>query len=236
MAAGTCSRAEAEAQKRFSEIHLRVQKLGLSAAEITKLASFKELQRASPSRQSACGRAVTAAAVCAVVTALAILTLLVAGGALPRGSRLAALHRQASELWMEHVMDADLSQEPCLWFMSEGLQDVFRPPVNCSACRHTATVPKLANLSQAEFERNYAYTARPLVVTDGMQHWSAQGVFSFEFFKTVYGKESPVLEANSRDCQFFPYRTDFVDLKEVFEMAPERANLSDGSPPWYIGW
>merc|ERR1712079_422385 len=115
---------------------------------------------------------------------------------------------------------------------------MFRPPVNCSICRDVHNVEKVSNLSQEEFTKKYAYTARPVVITDGTKGWTAQKVFSFNYFKGVYGPNSPALVSDSAsreaNCQFFPYQTKFDSLKEVFNMSKEDAEMN--GKPWYIGW
>ncbi|XP_038070346.1 bifunctional arginine demethylase and lysyl-hydroxylase psr-1-like [Patiria miniata] len=230
-----------DARKRFSEIHRRLQELGASEVQIAQLASFKELQTLGQTKPSS--RIVKIlCAVMYLIVAIAVLLgyaafmLLLVGQYLPEVPRIAQAHRSLSEIWMKSFMDKDIETETCLVDVPELLQDLFRPPVNCSICRDVGDIRKLSGLTQEEFERVYAYTARPVVVMDGMGNWTAPNFLSFEFFKDIYNEESPVLESNSPDCQFFPYKTKFDSLKEVFEMAPERANLSDGSAPWYIGW
>ena len=80
----------------------------------------------------------------------------------------------------------------------------------------------------------YAYTGRPVVIEDGQKNWTARTKFSFDFFKGIYSKDSPVLNNFERNCQFFPYKTEFRRLVEVFEMDKERASFK--AEPWYIGW
>ncbi|XP_022091989.1 bifunctional arginine demethylase and lysyl-hydroxylase psr-1-like [Acanthaster planci] len=230
-----------DVRKRFTEIHQRLQELGTAGDQLTQLPSFKKLQTLSQSKStSRIVRIVTLGFFWAVVLALVLayiaIMLLVVGSNFLEDPRLEQVHRSLSQVWMERVMDANMDTETCLMAVPETLQDLFRPPVNCSICRDVEEIKKLSGLTQEEFERLYAYTARPVVVTDGMEQWTALQVLSFDFFKEIYSDKSPVLESNSPDCQFFPYRTNFDSLKEVLEMAPERANLSDGSAPWYIGW
>ncbi|KAK2165052.1 hypothetical protein LSH36_55g00018 [Paralvinella palmiformis] len=37
-------------------------------------------------------------------------------------------------------------------------------------------------------------------------------------------------------CQFFPYKTEFDNLLEAFNMSEDRAAYKDGEKPWYFGW
>jgi len=79
---------------------------------------------------------------------------------------------------------------------------------------------------------SYAYSGKPAVVTDAMANWTAPEVFSFAFLRTLYRGE----RASSGRCQFFPYKTEFQSLRDVFEMSDERASLDKGTEPWYVGW
>ena len=74
------------------------------------------------------------------------------------------------------------------------------------------------------------------MITNATQNWTATDVFSFDFFKNLYPEDSPVLHVSEAKCQFFPYQTDFNSPYEVFHMSEDRAQLKDGSEPWYIGW
>lgn len=62
-----------------------------------------------------------------------------------------------------------------------------------------------------------------------MTNWTATTVFSFTFFKSLYDGE----DAN---CQFFPYKTEFKSLQDVFDMSASRSLLEKGTKPWYVGW
>lgn len=70
-----------------------------------------------------------------------------------------------------------------------------------------------------------------MVVQDAMENWTAQHVFGFGFFKDIY-ENSERQEA----CQFFPYKTKFTGLREVFNMSRNRAEMEVNTDPWYIGW
>lgn len=76
---------------------------------------------------------------------------------------------------------------------------------------------------------SYAYSGKPVVISDAMANWTAPMVFSFSFFKTLYDGE----EAS---CQFFPYKTEFRSLQDVFDMSADRAMMEKGTAPWYVGW
>lgn len=137
-------------------------------------------------------------------------------------------------LFAERVLQIDPEKETCLVPASEIYLDLFRPPVDCSVCEDVDTVDVVTNLTKEEFVEKYAYTGRPVLIRNGSQNWTASSHFSFEFFKNIYPKNSPILQSADRDCQFFPYRTKFESLGEVFDM-PESMAKMEGNP-WYIGW
>ncbi|ELU11050.1 hypothetical protein CAPTEDRAFT_142276 [Capitella teleta] len=129
-----------------------------------------------------------------------------------------------------------MEHEQCLVDVADVLLDVVRPPVDCGICRGITSVDTVSKLSPELFEMKYAYSGRPVVITDATVGWSATKTFSFDFFKGIYGEDSPVLQPSEVQCQFFPYKTDFKNLAEVFNMSAERAQMKDGTKPWYIGW
>lgn len=137
--------------------------------------------------------------------------------------------------WMG-LYGSDIEHEPCIVNMPEFVNDVFRPPVECSFCENVTEVRTVSNISQAEFEELYAYSGVPVVIADGTQNWTAPDYFSFEFFKELYKEGSQALENQERNCQFFPYKSNFFNLGEVMSMSQKRARMEDGSEPWYIGW
>ncbi|KAJ9579290.1 hypothetical protein L9F63_024603, partial [Diploptera punctata] len=122
----------------------------------------------------------------------------------------------------------------CTISMPDQLLKTFRPPEDCSMCRGLHQVDKVSKISPGQFEEIYAYTGRPVVITDAMENWTAQHVFSFQFFKGIY-EESFEYSSVQLGCQFFPYETEFTQLREVFNMSDERASMRDGTQPWYIG-
>jgi hypothetical protein len=134
----------------------------------------------------------------------------------------------------EKVLYIELEKETCLVPAHEVYLDLFRPPVDCSICKDVDTVDVVTNLTKEEFVEKYAYTGRPVLIRNGSNNWSALSHFSFQFFKNIYPKDSPVLQSEDRDCQFFPYRTNFESLGQVFDMPENMAKMQ--GDPWYIGW
>ena len=132
--------------------------------------------------------------------------------------------------------DLDITREPCIVPVLETVQDFVRPPVSSSICRGLKRVQKVSNLAKDVFEEKYAYTGIPVIVKDGARNWTAVEHFNFNFFKSIYAADSPVLLQEQSHCQFFPYKSNFNSLAEVFDMSEDRASLKDGTEPWYIGW
>ncbi|XP_012146378.1 adherens junction protein p120 isoform X5 [Megachile rotundata] len=119
--------------------------------------------------------------------------------------------------------------QPCLAEFPSFTQNIFRPAEDCSICQDVQQVDRISNVDPATFEERYAYSGRPVVVTDATQNWTAPSVFSFPFFKSLY-------EGEDANCQFFPYKTEFKNLQEVFNMSASRSLLEKGTKPWYVGW
>ncbi|GAB1597742.1 uncharacterized protein LOC115211048 [Argonauta hians] len=138
--------------------------------------------------------------------------------------------------WWFNLNNYDVYSEKCLIDNHDIITSVFRPPVNCKFCWNVTNVDRVSGISAFDFEKYYAYSGRPVIITDGTKNWTAPGTFSFEFFKGIYLNDSPALTGSERNCQFFPYQTKFKNLREVFQMDPARVNLTDTSNPWYIGW
>lgn len=117
----------------------------------------------------------------------------------------------------------------CLAELPPFTQKIFRPAEDCSICRGVEQVDRILDVDPSIFEERYAYSGRPVVVVDAAINWTATEVFSFPFFKSLY-------EGVDGNCQFFPYRTEFKSLREVFEMSADRSLLEEGTEPWYVGW
>lgn len=117
--------------------------------------------------------------------------------------------------------------------MPSSATKIFREPENCEMCSHVSAVKKVSNVSSHEFEE-YVNSVTPLVVTDGTRGWSAPRTFTFSFLKNIYLHKGR--EAGRKACQFFPYKTEFQSLEEVFNMSEARSKLEGGTRPWYVGW
>ncbi|EDV25502.1 expressed hypothetical protein [Trichoplax adhaerens] len=166
---------------------------------------------------------------------LSVLAALGAAGILA-GVSYQVLPKRLEGLFFKYYFNTtDPTEIGCLLENTETTQDVFRPPVDCSMCRGITEIVRVSNLTKKEFEEKYAYSGQAVVVTDGTANWTAPEVFSFAYFKKLYAPKSVALRSAERDCQFFPYKTNFTSLGQVFRMPKARANLKTGKP-WYIGW
>ena len=139
-------------------------------------------------------------------------------------------------VWWFQSYKLDPLEEPCVAYVPESLVESLNPPIDCNFCRHVSQIDHVENLDKVLFEKKYAYTGRPVVITDGTKNWTASNVFSYRFMKDVFSPDSEALSKVEKDCQFFPYRTNFTSLGQVFEMSEERALMRGETKPWYIGW
>lgn len=128
-----------------------------------------------------------------------------------------------------------LTSESCALELPSDLSKMFRSPENCDFCENVTEVDRIANTSPDEFERTYAYTGRPVIITDATATWTALDTFDFWYFKELYD------EARKRtdklvNCQFFPYKTEFKSFSEAMNIPKERVDYEPGTDPWYFGW
>ncbi|CAH1269247.1 Hypp4129 [Branchiostoma lanceolatum] len=216
---------KAEVQRKIAQLCKKIDSFGLSDEDVYRVSSVRKLS----------GRRVTCAGIlCATA---AVLAVIVAAVAIGLGTGL--IHPMVRKKLTEHLftfLNGDIKKKYCIFPLLPELQDPFRPPVNCQICADIREVDRVRNLKPDEFIARHAYTARPVIVEDGAQNWTASEYFSFGYFKSVYKPDSPALLNEEDNCQFFPYKTNFASLGDVFNMSEERANLEDGSEPWYIGW
>ncbi|ESO08789.1 hypothetical protein HELRODRAFT_190606 [Helobdella robusta] len=105
------------------------------------------------------------------------------------------------------------------------------PPVDCSLCRNVKSVQKLSGISREDFEKVYAYTGRPVIVTDATLNWTATKTFSYDYFSDLYLKSTSTNQ--SIKCQFFPYGTNFDNLTDFLSRG---LGNNDNKVPWYVGW
>ena len=206
------------AKEAFLRLKKRAKQLQIEKKDLTKLSALNVLKRRS------------------YIWLVVFITILI----LPAAAFISykSLHEEKRlylmTIFAERVLDIELEKELCLIPSFEPYLDLFRPPVNCSICENVETVDIVSGLSKEVFFDRYAYTARPVIIRNGCTNWTALSQFSFEFFKNIYPSNSPVLQSMDRECQFFPYRTNFESLGHVFNMSQSMANMQ--GDPWYIGW
>lgn len=129
----------------------------------------------------------------------------------------------------------NVKEQACLVEVNEIFIEVTRKRTNCSLlCEGLTEIPRVSHLSKQEFVTKYAYTGRPVVVVDGAKNWSAVDRFNFTFFKDLFDKNKEAYRVNEDECQFFPYRTEFISLEEALNMSKERSEWK--AEPWYFGW
>ena len=218
-----------ELKERFSALQEKIEKLGFTGKELNQLPSLNLFVDRSHSRQwsDLIKSTLVVLSVFVAVVFLGLCTVWLIEWPLSRFS--------LSEIWFSYY-DTDIDTELCLVNTADELQDFGRPPVNCEICHGLSEVPRISKITPHEFEMKYAYSGTPVIIQDAIQNWTATKSFNFKFFKELYTPDSPVLQNVELKCQFFPYKTSFESLGEVFNMSEERANLTDGTEPWYIGW
>ena len=118
------------------------------------------------------------------------------------------------------------------WVPFDGL--ISLPVTDCSFCAGITEAPRLKNLSMDDFVRKYAYTGVPIVVTDATDGWKARKLFTYNYFKNLYADNPKSLVEDTKEGQFFMYRSDLEDLYDLFTLPEERAALR--GKKWYIGW
>ena len=118
------------------------------------------------------------------------------------------------------------------------LQELARPAVSCDVCKDMFQVPTVNGdtFTREEFLKDYAYNGIPLLVKGGANNWTALQVFSYNYLKDLFVNTEGALEAVEFDCQFFPYKTKFLTLAEVFAMSEARSRIDEGEEQWYVGW
>jgi hypothetical protein len=85
----------------------------------------------------------------------------------------------------------------------------------------TDQIDRRSELSREQFEREYLYPLKPVIVTDGIAHWGALGKWSPQFFKTTYG--SIVVEVDGESMTLAEL-IDRVEASTADEPAPYLRN------------
>lgn len=213
-------KTEQDVLQAFRILRLKAKSLGIKDSSLIQVKSVKNLKRKTSLKF--------------VVTFLVGFIAVVIGCGVYAYKNNMLTQRGIVEFVADKIIETDLDKDNCLIPMPELFLDFFRPPVDCNICKNISSVDRVKAITREEFLDKYAYTSRPVVITDGMQNWTAQQHFSFDFFKTIYTPDSPVLKSQDSQCQFFPYNTKFQSLEEVFQMPEKDAKMK--GKQWYIGW
>lgn len=110
-----------------------------------------------------------------------------------------------------------------------------RPLSDCEFCINITSPIILQNLTREEFAK-YAYTSKPIVIKGAFFHWPAMKYFDFNFFKELYKNIENSYQSVDEECQFLHFQSNFISIKDVFEMSDARARNEPGEKSWYVGW
>lgn len=113
--------------------------------------------------------------------------------------------------------------------------EATRPISDCQFCINVTRPIILPNVTREDFAP-YAYSSKPIIVKQAVKHWRAINHFNFDFLKELYGRIEGAYESVEEECQFLHFHSNFVTLRDVFEMSEARARFSEGEESWYVGW
>ena len=213
---------------RFKKLYKKAKELGISDADIRKLTFVAKHKPKSINIIFIAFKWIFYLIFCLSVLIISLY------GAVQKG----LIEKKSLAEYSTILTNIDLATDQCVIPYSEMVLDFFRPPVDCEFCKGINQFDRVEQLDPKEFVTKYAYSGRPVIVTDAMVNWTAYEHFSFDFFKKLYKRDSPVLnppdDASGKDCQFFPYKTNFHGLLDVFKMPRKMAEMK--GDPWYVGW
>ena len=66
--------------------------------------------------------------------------------------------------------------------MPQLLRYAFRPVENCDFCQNVVLVERVSQISPQVFAEKYAYSAKPVIVEDATQNWTALEVSNWQLF------------------------------------------------------
>lgn len=127
-----------------------------------------------------------------------------------------------------------LNEMPCLLRNNYVLMEATRPLTECHTCTDIDGPIVLHNPTRQQFAK-IAYSSTPVLVKGAAKKWPALKTFSYEFFAELYDSIAGAYQSVEDECQFLPFKTNFLSLQEAFHMNTERAQLKSAQP-WYIGW
>lgn len=113
--------------------------------------------------------------------------------------------------------------------------EATRPLSNCEFCINVTEPIVLNNVSREGFAP-FAYSSKPIVVKKAFLHWPALNLFDFYFFKKLYSSISDSYKSVDEECQFLHFKSNFISIRDVFEMSEARIHNLPGEKSWYVGW
>lgn len=126
------------------------------------------------------------------------------------------------------------SESSCLLQHSAVTIELSRPVEKCSICRGINEVPIVHNMTKEYFMKHHAYTGVPVLIKNGTGNWTALRIFGYRYFKILYAKLKAIDDFDELGCQFFPYKTNIRNLRQLFTMSKARAKMEKDQ--WYVGW
>lgn len=113
--------------------------------------------------------------------------------------------------------------------------EATRPVSDCNFCKEITKPLVLKNVTREEFAP-YTYSSKPIVIKQAFLHWPAMKYFDFYFFKKLYESISDSYKSVDEECQFLHFKSDFISIRDVFEMTEARVKNEPGQKSWYVGW
>ena len=135
------------------------------------------------------------------------------------------LHVLVLQLWNEST---------CIIPVPPMISGMIQPLANCNICQGVVEAPRFLDLNRKDFALHHAHSSRPIVVVGAALHWPAMEIFSYTYFMNLYRKFPDAIAGDTTQGQFFSYSSKIQTLKDLFELSPERVNMTSES--WYIGW
>ncbi|GAB6026831.1 hypothetical protein CHUAL_013436 [Chamberlinius hualienensis] len=77
------------------------------------------------------------------------------------------------------LLEADIYNEQGAIDIPNVVQDIFRPPVDCSMCENVNKIHKI------NLKKPYAYSGHPVIVIDAMVNWTVRETFNFNYLKKL---------------------------------------------------
>ncbi|XP_044268982.1 uncharacterized protein LOC123014135 isoform X2 [Tribolium madens] len=110
--------------------------------------------------------------------------------------------------------------------------EATRPVSNCNFCKDVNEPLVLKNVTREEFAP-YAYSSRPIIIKQAFLHWPAMKYFDFHFFKELYNSISDSYKSVDEECQFLHFKSNFISIRDVFEMSEARVQNKPGEKSCY---